>query len=225
MERSANGSLAFRALSVALPWRFHLRCLEVRDILDAAAYRAESAKFGGVKLRRLLILVIVLVGGCARDNRHVLLISTADQRMFLLRDSNKIAEYSVSTSKFGVGDALNSNATPLGLLRVRKKIGRGAPSGAVFKSRRRTGEILPIDAPGRDPIVTRILWLEGLEPQNRHAFDRYIYIHGTPEERNIGVASSYGCIRMRSADVISLDTVGVGAGRHHDHAFKRDGPM
>jgi hypothetical protein len=179
-----------------------------------------------VKLRRILILLVLLMGGCARDNRHVLLISTADQRMFLLRDSNKIAEFPVSTSKFGVGDALNSNATPLGLLRVRKKIGGGAPSGAVFKSRRRTGEILPIDAPGRDPIVTRILWLEGLEPQNRHAFNRYIYIHGTPEERNIGVASSYGCIRMRSLDVIYLyDTVGVGARvLITPMPFKRDEP-
>jgi lipoprotein-anchoring transpeptidase ErfK/SrfK len=195
--------------------------------LDAAAYRTQSAKIGGVKLRRLLILGIVLVGGCARDNRDVLLISTADQRMFLLRDSNKIAEYPISTSKFGVGDALNSNATPLGHLRVRKKIGSGAPPGAVFKSRRRTGEVLSIDAPGRDPIVTRILWLEGLEPQNRHAFHRFIYIHGTPEERNIGVASSYGCIRMRSADVISLyDIVGVGARVViTTMPFKRDGPM
>ena len=97
-------------------------------------------------------------------------------------------------------------------MKVRKKIGANAPAGAVFKSRRPTGEILPPDAPGRDPIVSRILWLEGLEPRNRNAFDRYIYIHGTPEERNIGMASSYGCIRMRSRDVIALyDTVGTGA--------------
>jgi lipoprotein-anchoring transpeptidase ErfK/SrfK len=146
------------------------------------------------------------------DTRHVLIISTADQRMLILRDNLKIAEYPVSTSKFGIGDAPNSNATPIGLLRIRKKIGTRAPAGAVFKSRRLTGEILPVDAPGRDPIVSRILWLDGLEPQNRNAFRRYIYIHGTPEERNIGFASSYGCIRMRSADVIALyDTVGTGA--------------
>jgi lipoprotein-anchoring transpeptidase ErfK/SrfK len=132
--------------------------------------------------------------------------------MIVLRDNVKIARYPVSTSKFGVGDAPSSNATPVGLLRVRKKIGTRAPAGAVFKSRRPTGEILPVNAPGRDPIVSRILWLEGLEPQNRNAFRRYIYIHGTPEERNIGVASSYGCIRMRSLDVIALyDTVGTGA--------------
>jgi lipoprotein-anchoring transpeptidase ErfK/SrfK len=165
-----------------------------------------------VKVRPVIVLLLVWLGGCARDNRHVLLISTADQQMFLLRDNIKIAEFPVSTSKFGVGDALNSNATPTGLLRVRKKIGKNAPPGAVFKSRRRTGEVLPVDAPGRDPIVTRILWLEGLEPQNRNAYGRYIYIHGTPEERNIGTATSYGCIRMRSVDVITVyDTVGLGA--------------
>ena len=165
-----------------------------------------------MKVRPVIVLLLVWLGGCARDNRHVLLISTADQQMFLLRDNIKIAEFPVSTSKFGVGDALNSHATPTGLLRVRKKIGKNAPPGAVFKSRRRTGEVLPVDAPGRDPIVTRILWLEGLEPQNRNAYGRYIYIHGTPEERNIGTATSYGCIRMRSVDVITVyDTVGLGA--------------
>ncbi|HEY5744030.1 MAG TPA: L,D-transpeptidase [Terrimicrobiaceae bacterium] len=165
-----------------------------------------------MKVRPIIILVLALLGSCAKDDRHVLLISTSDQQMLLLRDNIKIAEYPVSTSKFGVGDSLNSNATPLGLLRIRKKIGRNAPAGAVFKSRRLTGEVLSVDAPGRDPIVTRILWLEGLEPQNRNAFGRYIYIHGTPEERNIGIASSYGCIRMRSTDVITVyDTVGIGA--------------
>jgi lipoprotein-anchoring transpeptidase ErfK/SrfK len=69
-----------------------------------------------------------------------------------------------------------------------------------------------VNAPGRDPIVTRILWLEGLEPRNRNAFSRYIYIHGTPEERNIGQPVSFGCVRMRSDDVIELfDSVGVNA--------------
>ena len=72
--------------------------------------------------------------------------------------------------------------------------------------------MIAVDAPGRDPIVTRILWLDGLERKNRHAFARCIYIHGTPEERNIGTPASYGCIRMRSCDVIELyNTVGAGA--------------
>lgn len=166
-----------------------------------------------MNFRLFLSLLLVLLAGCAQDDKHhVLLISTADQRMLLLRDNIKIAEYPISTSKFGVGDAPHSNATPTGMLKVRKKIGSNAPTGAVFKSRRLTGEVLPVDAPGRDPIVTRILWLEGLEPQNRNAFNRYIYIHGTPEERNIGIPSSYGCIRMRSSDVIVIyNTVGIGA--------------
>lgn len=132
--------------------------------------------------------------------------------MVLLEDDEILASYPVSTSKFGVGDAPGSYATPVGKLKVKKKIGSGHPSGAVFKSRLPTGEVLGIDAPGRDPIVTRILWLDGLESRNRNAYDRYIYIHGTPEERNIGQPVSFGCVRMRSRDVIELyDIVGTGA--------------
>ena len=157
-------------------------------------------------------LLLLLLAGCAGDMRHKMIISAADQKMLLLRDGRPVAEYPVSTSKFGLGDRPGSFATPLGALRVKRKIGAGAPAGEVFKGRRPTGEIIRVDAPGRDPIVTRILWLEGTESKNRHAFARCIYIHGTPEERNIGCPVSYGCIRMRSADIIELfDTVGVGA--------------
>lgn len=86
------------------------------------------------------------------------------------------------------------------------------PPGTVFKDRRRTGEIVGPNAPGRDPIVTRILWLRGREPQNANAFGRDIYIHGTPEERNLGLPVSYGCVRMSSNDVIKLyEMVGLGA--------------
>ena len=124
----------------------------------------------------------------------------------------EIARYPVSTSRFGLGDRPGSCATPLGRLEIAKKIGGGAPSGMKFKNRRPTGEIVRANAPGRDPIVTRILWLKGLEPQNARAFSRTIYIHGTPEEWKIGQPASYGCVRMRSQDVIHLyDTVGVGA--------------
>jgi lipoprotein-anchoring transpeptidase ErfK/SrfK len=73
-----------------------------------------------------------------------------------------------------------------------------------FKSRRPTGEIVRPNSPGRDPIVTRILWLRGTEPQNRNTFRRFIYIHGTPEEYKLGRPASYGCVRMSSRDVISL---------------------
>ena len=132
--------------------------------------------------------------------------------MALLEDGAPVSTYPVSTSKFGLGDLPGSSGTPLGTLEIAQKIGGGAPSGAVFKDRRRTGEIVPPDAPGRDPIVSRILWLRGREPQNARAYSRYIYIHGTPEERNIGLPVSFGCVRMRSRDVIELfDIVGTGA--------------
>lgn len=157
-------------------------------------------------------LILLVLAGCAGDTRHRVLVSVSDQRMVVLRDGRPISSYPVSTSKFGLGDTPGSNATPVGRFRIRKKIGEGAPAGAVFKSRKLTGEILPIDAPGRDPIVTRILWLDGLEERNRRAYDRFIYIHGTPEERTIGTPVSYGCIRLRSRDVIELyETVGTGA--------------
>ena len=157
-----------------------------------------------------LLLLSILLSGCITDNRHRMVVSVADQKMIVLRDGKPISDYPVSTSKFGVGDTPGSYATPLGVLRVKEKIGHGLALGTVFKSRQPTGEVLPINAPGRDPIVTRILWLEGLDDKNRNAYRRYIYIHGTPEERNIGRPVSYGCIRMKSKDVIELfDTVGL----------------
>ena len=139
-----------------------------------------------------------------------MIVSVPDQKMIVLRDGKPLTQYPVSTSKFGVGDRPGSYATPLGVLRIKEKIGHGLPLGTVFKSRQPTGEVLPVNAPGRDPIVTRILWLEGLEDKNRNAYRRYIYIHGTPEERNIGRPVSYGCIRMKSKDVVELfETVGL----------------
>lgn len=158
------------------------------------------------------LLAICLTACTQLDKRHVLHISVADQKMVVTDQGQPVATYPVSTSKFGVGSAPGSYATPLGKHRVVKKIGGGLPLGSVFKSRRFTGEVLPIDAPGRDPIVTRILWLDGKEPGNRNSFGRFIYIHGTPEERNIGLPVSYGCVRMRSSDVIEIyERVGVGA--------------
>ena len=104
--------------------------------------------------------------------------------------------YPVSTSKFGLGDWPGSYRTPLGELEVTQKIGDGLARSTA-------------DSPGRDPIVTRIIWLRGCEPQNANAFVRDIYIHETPEERNIGLPVSYGCVRMRSSDIVNLfDIVG-----------------
>ena len=160
-----------------------------------------------------LLLALFIASCAAPDTRHQIVISTREQKLALLDRGNLMAIYPVSTSKFGLGDWRGSRYTPLGQLQIAEKIGDNAPPGAVFKDRRRTGEIVLPDSPGRDPIVTRILWLRGLEPQNANAFTRDIYIHGTPEERLIGTPASYGCIRMRSRDIINLyDIVGIGAG-------------
>src|SRR5881296_1234079 len=161
----------------------------------------------------LLLLVAFFIASCAApDTRHHIVISTREQKLALLDRGNLMAIYPVSTSKFGLGDWRGSRFTPLGQLQIAEKIGGNAPPGAVFKDRRRTGEIIQANAPGRDPIVTRILWLRGVEAQNANAFGRDIYIHGTPEEQRIGTPASYGCIRMRSSDIIQLyDIVGAGA--------------
>jgi len=165
----------------------------------------------------LPLAVAMGLGSCAngsfgRDTRHKLIVSTSDQRMLLVKDGEPVKSYRISTSKYGIGDSPGSNRTPLGHMRVAKKIGDQATPGTVFKSRRPTGEILKPNAPGRDPIVTRILWLKGMESRNRNAFRRTIYIHGTPEENRLGHPASYGCIRMSSRDVIDLyDRVGYGA--------------
>jgi len=150
--------------------------------------------------------------GYGKDTRNKIIVSVSDQRMVLVRDGTPIKTYKVSTSKFGVGDRPNSNRTPLGHLQVAKKIGDRAPAGAVFKSRRLTGEVLAPNSPGRDPIVTRILWLTGSEDRNQNTFRRTIYIHGTPEENRLGTPASYGCIRMGSRDVVDLyNRIGTGA--------------
>lgn len=160
-----------------------------------------------------LLLIAIFISSCAApDSQHQILVSVRDQKLALLEQGNLLATYPVSTSKFCVGDRCGSYGTPLGRFAVAQKIGDGAPIGAVFKDRRRTGEIIAANAPGRDPIVTRIIWLRGLEQQNANAYRRMIYIHGTPEERSIGHPASYGCIRMCSRDIVHLyDLVGRGA--------------
>jgi L,D-transpeptidase catalytic domain len=138
------------------------------------------------------------------DPSSRVVVSVRDQKLMLVENGKKRAIYPISTSKFGLGDSLGQMTTPLGFLQVVEKIGDNAPTGAVFHNRRWTGEILRPNVPGRDPIVTRIIWLRGLEAENAHAFGRCIYIHGTAEERNIGRPASYGCIRMKSRDVAAL---------------------
>ncbi len=132
------------------------------------------------------------------------IVSVADQKLVVLRDGGWIVKYPISTSKFGLGDSFNSYKTPLGNLRICDKVGDDLVSGTVIKKRCATGEVLAVNAEGRDPIVTRILWLDGEDEQNRNAKARGIYIHGTTEEKRIGQPVSYGCIRMRSRDIIEI---------------------
>ena len=147
-----------------------------------------------------LTISAALAGG----NDRTAVVSVPDQKIAVLENGTPIAEFKVSTSRYGLGDRFGSYATPVGELQVAAKLGEGAPVGAVFRNRRMTGEILRPNASGRDPIVTRILWLRGLQSCNANAFSRNIYIHGTPVERLIGRPASYGCIRMRSRDIVQL---------------------
>lgn len=170
-------------------------------------------------LASLGIVVAVCFTGCESqpftgggDSHNKMIVSVRDQKMLLVRDGSPVKTYKISTSKFGLGDRPGSNCTPIGRLQVAKKIGDNAPLGSVFKTRRRTGEVLKPNAPGRDPVVTRIMWLTGTESRNQNTFRRTIYIHGTPEERRLGSPASYGCIRMGSTDVADLyKRVGTGA--------------
>jgi lipoprotein-anchoring transpeptidase ErfK/SrfK len=161
----------------------------------------------------VLAVIIVNAGGSAAVAALSadMIVSVPDQVLALVDRGKLIARYSISTSKFGTGDSAASYRTPLGTLFVSAKIGDRLPPGAVIKSRIPTGEIVTVDAPGRDPIVSRVIWLRGMETQNEKARDRCIYIHGTPEERRIGKPASFGCIRMRSRDIIDLyDRVHIG---------------
>ncbi|HEX8372206.1 MAG TPA: L,D-transpeptidase [Chthoniobacterales bacterium] len=159
-------------------------------------------------IRISLLLLITTLSAAAQSAFFApireAVVSVPDQKMVVMEGTKKVATFPISTSRFGVGDRHNSWSTPSGTMRVAKKIGDRVPPGAVFRRRQPTGEILPPNAPGRDPIVTRILWLSGTEPGNQNAFERCIYIHGTTEEKMIGKPVSFGCIRMKSKDVIVL---------------------
>lgn len=159
-------------------------------------------------LRKIELLLCTIVLMATRADAvsiaAEIFVSVPDQQLALLDRGKLIAHYPISTSKFGLGDGTGTYRTPVGTLFVSGKFGDHLASGAVIKSRVATGEIVDPNAPGRDAIVSRVIWLRGKEEQNRAAHERRIYIHGTPEERRIGKPASYGCIRMRSRDVIVL---------------------
>ncbi|MDQ3119778.1 MAG: L,D-transpeptidase [Verrucomicrobiota bacterium] len=130
-------------------------------------------------------------------------ISIARQRLSVERGRATQRSFPISTSKYGFGSAEGSLKTPIGRFRIAEKIGAGNPTDTAYKSRQ------PVRASTRtlqedDLVMSRILWLDGLEPANANTFERYIYIHGTNHEEQIGEPASHGCIRMRNADVAEL---------------------
>jgi len=147
-------------------------------------------------------------------------ISIADQCLQLIDNNKIIFEVQIATAKNGVGEQAGSECTPRGWHKIRAKIGADCPENTVFIGRRASGELysdaLQTQHPGRDWILTRILWLSGLQPgfnrlASQDTMRRYIYIHGCPDSHKMSVPSSHGCIKMRNSDVIELfDRVDTG---------------
>lgn len=140
-------------------------------------------------------------------------ISIGEQVLELRENSQLIKKYRISTAKNGAGEVFGSEQTPRGVHKIRAKIGRDCAVNTVFAGRRPTGEIYTPELrklnPQRDWILTRILWLSGLEVGknrlgNRDTMRRYVYIHGTPDEIEMGIPGSRGCIRMRNQELIEL---------------------
>lgn len=152
---------------------------------------------------------------------QALIVDVSSQRLYLFEAGRLKLSYPISTATAGIGNKAGSNKTPLGIHRVRTKIGDGAPSGTIFRARvntHRLATIIQTDAPAdADYVTSRILWLDGQEDGiNRgpgiDSYERYIYIHGTAEEGRIGRPASHGCVRMTNPHVIHLfDRVPVGA--------------
>lgn len=136
----------------------------------------------------------------SRINIHI---SIRDQLLTVKEGETPVRSYPVSTSRFGLGTEEGSLKTPLGRFRVAEKIGGDMPAGTIFQSRvpLKPDDPLP---PTEDVVMSRILWLDGLDEHNANTRHRFIYIHGTKHEGKIGSAASCGCIRMRNADVVEL---------------------
>jgi len=136
----------------------------------------------------------------SQTNIHI---SIRDQRLTLKKDDTPIRDYPVSTSRFGIGTDEGSMKTPTGRFRIGEKIGGEMPSDTVFRARvaLKPGDPLP---PTEDLVMSRILWLDGLDEDNANTRDRFIYIHGTKHEDKIGIPDSHGCVRMRNGDVAEL---------------------
>jgi hypothetical protein len=162
------------------------------------------------------------VAACSRrkvqPTRYFLTVNISRQTTSLFKRSGRsfhwLKTYRCSTSKYGVGEAANSNMTPRGLHRIAEKIGEGCPAGTIFRSRQAAGFTWQADVPPM--ITTRIFWLEGLEPGlnrggNVDSHARYIYVHGTGDEETLGRPASHGCVHLAAADLVPLyDLLPVG---------------
>jgi lipoprotein-anchoring transpeptidase ErfK/SrfK len=130
-------------------------------------------------------------------------VSIARQQLELWDAGSLLRTYDVSTSQFGEGSEPGSYKTPLGRFRIAEKIGDGVKVGEIFKSRVATGRI-GTEEDADDFVQTRILWLDGLDAENKNTRERYVYIHGTNHESSIGTKASHGCVRMHNEEVIEL---------------------
>jgi hypothetical protein len=148
-----------------------------------------------------------------RSFEKYMYVSVKHQRLYLIKNDSTIKKYSISTSKKGIGSKANSYKTPSGLHTIKRKIGKDVPLGGIMISRVYDGKIAKILTAkvnaDRDYVTTRIMWLQGEEPginkgRNMDSYNRYIYIHGTPEEGYLGKPASHGCIRMKNTEVIEL---------------------
>lgn len=144
-------------------------------------------------------------------NGDILYVSVERQRLYHINNGKLVGEHPIATASNGLGSQRDSYRTPTGLHRIARKIGSDVPPFGILKDRIFTGELADPDFAGvdKDWITSRVLWLEGLEPGHNKggdvdSYERFIYIHGTANERSIGTPSSRGCIRMLNADVIAL---------------------
>ena len=137
------------------------------------------------------------------QTRRSIHVSIRDQQLTLLEGETPIRRYPVSTSRFGIGTEEGSFKTPTGNFRVAQKIGHGMPSSTVFRGRVPLNPDDPLPAT-EDLVMSRILWLDGIDADNTNTRERFIYVHGTKHEDKIGQRDSHGCVRLRNADVIEL---------------------
>lgn len=149
----------------------------------------------------------------SEDFQEILFISIKNQNLYHIKNQKIITKYIISSSKYGTGSKQDSNKTPIGLHKIKKKFGEKTPNNGIMIGRIFTGKIANIykdtTKSKTDDITSRILWLEGIEPGKNKgvgidSYERYIYIHGTSEEGLLGTPSSHGCIRMKNKDIIDL---------------------